>query len=42
MNDFESVVEENENYYEEHEQEMPEYGELFPFEEQITITKINS
>lgn len=40
MEDFESITEEYDNKYEEHDQETPPKGEPFPLEEVITITKI--
>ena len=42
MEDFESIVEEYDNKYEEADKEMPSNDEPFLFEEKITITKINS
>lgn len=41
MEDFESVVEEYDNKYEEVDKETPSNGEPFPIEEEIIITKIS-
>ena len=41
MEDFESVVEEYDNKYEEVDREIPSSGEPFPYEEIIIITKIS-
>lgn len=41
MDDFEKNVEEYDNKYEEVTKEIESNGEGFPYEEVITITKIN-
>lgn len=41
MEDFESVVEEYDNKYEEADKEMPSNGEPFSVEEEIIITKVS-
>lgn len=40
MEDFESVVEEYDNKYEEVDKEIPSNGDPFPYEEIVTVTKI--
>lgn len=40
MEEFESVDEEYDNKYEEVDRETPGNGEPFPYEEIITITKV--
>jgi len=40
MEDFESVVEEYDNNYEEKDTATPSGGEPFPYEEVVTITKV--
>ena len=40
MDDFESVVEEYDNRYEEVDKPIPSNGEPFPVEEVVIITKI--
>lgn len=40
MDDFESVVEEYDNHYEEADRETPGNGEPFPYEEILIISKV--